>query len=757
MDLRDLADMVEEELARTHLLQMQNDLELTSGYYRSIIQSSDDAIIGKSLDGIITSWNPAAEKMFGYSAAEAIGQPALMLLDAENHQEERRILAEIAKCKAVESSDAVRRHKNGKLMNLAVTISPITNHKGVVLGASTIARDMSRSEEAESKLRDSESRIRAIVENVIDGIITIDSRGIVQSMNAAAEKIFAYDSSEVIGENVKMLMPETYSQEHDGYLSSYLKTGVKKIIGIGREVEGRRKDGTTFPMELAVSDMMIDGDYMFAGVVRDITERKKMERMKSEFVSTVSHELRTPLTSIRGALGLVLAKFSAQLPANALKMIEMANRNGERLTLLINDILDLEKIESGHLDFDFKLLDLAAIARSAVADNQGFAEQHGVQLLITDSLAAAPVLGDENRLLQVFANLISNAIKYSPEGGRVEVNVGMENSHILVSVRDYGDGIPFKFRDQIFQRFAQADSSDSREKGGTGLGLSICKAIMDRHQGSIDYRSTIGEGTEFSFTLPCTALAGGDDVFEPSSSSVLICENDPLMGSAISQSLKLKGITSDLAATAAEVEALLSKYHYRLVVLDLELPGLDDRAWLNRVRSSSSRTLPAAMIITGQAQEAEKKLAGSGIMIEQWIDKPVDEASLTHSVIRVLSRIKRPQILHVEDDRDIIQVTQHLMEGVADFTSAPSVFGARRLLAENHYDLAILDLDLMDGSGLDLLQELKCHCPVVIFSAQIPPQVALQADAALVKSMTTNEQLKLALHRLIHQQPVDSL
>lgn len=347
-----------------------------------------------------------------------------------------------------------------------------------------------------------EARIRAILDTVIDGIISIDARGHIQTANPAAEKIFGYGREEMLGRNVNMLMPEPYHSAHDGYLHSYLTTGRKKIIGIGREVTGRRKDGSTFPMDLAVSEMEVDGQRMFTGVVRDITERKRLERMKSEFVSTVSHELRTPLTSIRGAIGLVAAKYAETLPEKGRQMLEMAERNGERLTALINDLLDLEKIESGRMEFEFKPMDLVALARRAREDNDGYARSHDVRLRLATELVEAPVHGDELRLLQAFANLISNAVKYSPPAGEVEIAVTRREGGFRVAVRDHGPGIPEEFSSRIFQRFAQADSSDTREKGGTGLGLSITKVIVEKHGGHIDYSSRLGTGTEFFFDLP---------------------------------------------------------------------------------------------------------------------------------------------------------------------------------------------------------------------------------------------------------------
>ncbi|AHF04186.1 histidine kinase [Marichromatium purpuratum 984] len=362
--------------------------------------------------------------------------------------------------------------------------------------------DITARRRAEFALRDQSQHTQAILDNVIDGIVTAGPEGTVTSFNPAAERIFGYTAAEVVGGNLSMLMPEPYHSAHDGYMNHYLRTGDERVIGVTRELKGRRKDGTVFPMELAVSRIERGDRPFFIGMIRDITERKQLERMKSELISTVSHELRTPVTSIRGALGLVVGRYAEALPEKVRAMLEMAERNSARLTLLIDDILDLEKIASGRMHFDLHPTDLAALARQAVEANEGYARQLQVKLSGRLELERAPVVADDNRMLQVFANLISNAVKYSPRGGEVQIGLRRHGQGFRALVEDQGPGIPDSFKDHIFQRFAQADSSDTREKGGTGLGLSITKAILERHHGHIGYTSREGGGTTFYFDLP---------------------------------------------------------------------------------------------------------------------------------------------------------------------------------------------------------------------------------------------------------------
>ncbi|MCC4800871.1 PAS domain-containing sensor histidine kinase [Enterovibrio norvegicus] len=347
-----------------------------------------------------------------------------------------------------------------------------------------------------------QSQLLAIVDTVVDCIITIDIKGKIASFNPAAESLFGYRASDVIGQNVNILMPQKEASEHDQYLENYLQGSPAKIIGMGREVIAKRKDGSEFNADLSISEMFVSGEKRFTGVIRDITERKRHDQIKSEFIATVSHELRTPLTSIRGAIGLVLGKFADQIPEKSHRMLTMALRNCERLTLLINDILDIEKFESGKMTFNYSRINLNALIRRAIEDNEGFAKQHLVNLHFESHCDNAFVNADAMRLQQVMANLLSNAIKYSPSAGTVSVSLHEHSDDYRIDVTDHGPGIPTEFHAHIFERFSQADSTDTRRVGGTGLGLSISQAIVERHHGKLNFYSVPGEGATFYFTLP---------------------------------------------------------------------------------------------------------------------------------------------------------------------------------------------------------------------------------------------------------------
>lgn len=350
-------------------------------------------------------------------------------------------------------------------------------------------------------LRSSETLLTALLDNVLDGIITINEIGDIESFNKAAVKIFGYSEVEAIGQNIKILMPD-YHGEHDGCLRNFVTSGRKKIIGLKREVVGRRKDGSTFPVDITVSEMWQGQGRKFIGIVRDITERIKIERMKSEFVSTVSHELRTPLTSIHGSLGLLAGGVGGELPAQAKVLVDIAHKNSEWLILLVNDILDMEKIESGKMEFQPSPVKLMPLLKQALDDNRAYAGQFDVCYELEGELPEVMVNVDANRLMQALANLLSNAAKFSPAGDKVTVAATSNGKRVRVAVSDHGSGIPEAFLDRIFQKFAQADSSDTRKKGGTGLGLSITKAIVEQMGGSIGFDSQPDVLTTFFIEFP---------------------------------------------------------------------------------------------------------------------------------------------------------------------------------------------------------------------------------------------------------------
>lgn len=359
----------------------------------------------------------------------------------------------------------------------------------------------------QNELQESSDRLQAVFQNAADGIMLVDSQGLLEAINPAGLKIYGYAEDEIIGRGGLSFV----SPGQQALLQ--LAMSHEEFIQTGRihlEENRMRSDGSLFPAELSISEYKLSGQRKLLVIVRDITERRRVERIKSEFISTVSHELRTPLTAIRGALGLIGGGALGELPEKMLPLVKIAYKNSESLTRLINDLLDIEKVEAGMIDFMFELLPLDALLASAVADNQGFAHRYGVNIALENRTAELALKIDAGRFQQVMANLLSNACKYAPQGSTVRlVAMPVAADRVRIEVIDLGSGIPENFRDRIFQKFSQADSSDTRAKGGTGLGLAITKAIVKQMQGEIGYfHGEAGQdGTHFYVEFPACRIS----------------------------------------------------------------------------------------------------------------------------------------------------------------------------------------------------------------------------------------------------------
>lgn len=355
-----------------------------------------------------------------------------------------------------------------------------------------------------SELANSEQRFRQVVESAPVAMLMVDANGTIQMTNHATEQLFGYESATLIGHPVETLVPSDSRAVHHQARSVFAQKPTSRTMGENRRLFGQHRDGHTIPIEVGLNPLEIaDGLFILASII-DISKRLEIDRLKSEFIATVSHELRTPLTSIRGSLGLVAGGAFGALPDQVVHMTDVAVQNADRLIRLINDILDIEKIESGKMRYDIRAQDLAYLVSRAVEETNGFAKQLGVATVI-DNRSQQPLIAavDADRFTQVLTNLLSNALKFSPKGEQVTVCIeAADGDRVRIGVRDRGHGIPEEFNDRIFQKFAQADGSSTRKHAGTGLGLSISKAIVEHFDGRIWFESRLGEGTTFYVELP---------------------------------------------------------------------------------------------------------------------------------------------------------------------------------------------------------------------------------------------------------------
>ncbi len=348
----------------------------------------------------------------------------------------------------------------------------------------------------------SEEIFKIAIEVCPVGIVLIDSGGTIVLVNAEMERLFGYARDEMIGQAVDILVPANLRARH-AKLRGEFTAHPNNRMAAGRNLAARRKDGSEFPVEIGLKPIRADEGSLILGVIVDLSERNRVARLKDEFVATVSHELRTPLTSIAGALGLLVGSAGAKLPGSTIRLLTIAQANSQRLVRLVNGILDMEKIESGKVVFVLKRFEIRALVKQAIEGICGFANGYNVRIKLDAAPEVGEMLADPDWLVQIINNLLSNAIKFSPQGGEVVVGIKKRGGNVRISVRDHGKGIPDSFKPHVFEKFAQADNSDARQKGGTGLGLSIIKEIVTRLGGEVSFGDAPGGGTIFFVDLPC--------------------------------------------------------------------------------------------------------------------------------------------------------------------------------------------------------------------------------------------------------------
>lgn len=339
--------------------------------------------------------------------------------------------------------------------------------------------------------------LAAILENAAEAILVVTGSGGIEKANPAAAALFNYSLENLQQLQIADLVPSLSNLSGAALFSSVVEGGKEQIA--------RRSDGLSLNVELSVSPVDIKERLFFTFIIHDITERKKVEQLKAEFISTVSHELRTPLTSIKGALSVALSGGVGVLDQKMAQLLSIAATNTDRLSRLVNDILDIDKLEFGSANLNFEVHQVSLLLKQATEQHQSYAERYGVSLqleLPDESVTGLKARLDGDRFLQVMSNLISNAIKFSHRDHPVRICMTKEQNRIHIAVIDMGQGIPASFHQRVFTRFAQVDSSDTRKRDGSGLGLSITKALVDRMGGTIDYVSEVGKGTTFYITLP---------------------------------------------------------------------------------------------------------------------------------------------------------------------------------------------------------------------------------------------------------------
>jgi signal transduction histidine kinase/CheY-like chemotaxis protein len=465
-----------------------------------------------------------------------------------------------------------------------------------------------------------------------------------------------------------------------------------------------------------------------------LNHRSELDTLKDEFISTVSHELRTPLTSIRGALGLLSSGIIGDVDAKALNLLRIAVTNTDRLIRLINDILDLERMESGRAPLQIRRCSLRDLAQQAIDTMTPMADANTVHLALEPSTIAHVAYpealffdGDSDRILQVITNLLSNAIKFSPVASTIRIHTEATSDSILLKVVDEGRGIPPDKLDSIFDRFQQIEPSDARQKGGTGLGLAICRSIVQQHSGSIWAQRNLGLGSTLYVMLPRTTRAS-DGITAPAvvaprgEGAILVCDDDASIRTVVSEHLTRQGYTVIEAVSGEQALVLAAEHHVEAILLDLYMPGLSGWETLQRLRNNPITAKIPVVVLSVLSSTLRPQLTGDA---QGWVQKPFNENLLFAELGRVLHHGEGPAyVLLVEDDDDLASVLSASFQNAAvHIDHASSRQQAIRQCITRPPDLLILDLTLPDGDGFSLVDWLRQQptlrtLPLVVYSGR---------------------------------------
>ncbi|WP_263353602.1 PAS domain S-box protein [Acidicapsa acidisoli] len=630
--------------------------------------------------------------------------------------------------------------------------------------SSSLGQMLARSRE-QGRVEELHRTQEILLDTIEDGICGADRNGLASLVNPAAGRLLGASPAELTGASVHDLLHGSMPGGSRCGDDCVLLRALTRKLSASAEITVYRRDGKSFPAEFSLTPILEQGRYTGSVLsFRDISQRYALDRMKDEFVSTVSHELRTPLTSIRGALGLLSAGLLGTVSDKAANLLRIALSNSDRLVRLINDILDLERIQSGREPLTFRPIALSEIVRQAIDGMQPVADAANVQLIHDSNVVQ--VSADPDRMLQVITNLLSNAVKFSPEGATVSVTLREGSNSMTLSVIDQGRGIPADKLDSIFDRFQQVDASDSRQKGGSGLGLAICRTIVQQHGGRIWAERNNVRGSTFRVVLPLqphvTSTPTATPIDEPDRGRVLLADANLSTRPLVANQLRRQGYRVVETGTVEETLAALStgvdsehpdgvQGGIEAILVDISLDGLNGWEILPRLRMEPSAAgVPIVLLSVDHPNPSLPIPTGA----DGWVSQSPNDETLLNELARVLSSPgEKARILVVEDDVDLARVIGAVFakDGI-DVMLVHTRQAALDACVSFLPQLLVLDLSLPDGDGFNVVDWLRqhedlAHLPLVVYSArEIPPaersQLQLGPTHFLTKAKVQPQQLE---------------
>ena len=749
----------------------------------AIVESSNDAIIGKTLDGRITSWNRAASELFGYTAQEIVGRSVQLLIPADRRDEEMEILANIFDGKAVAPFETVRIAKDGRRIDLSISISPIRDGSGRIIGGSKIARDIGVQRQMVAALRESEARLRFALEVARIGDWDLDLRTGVMHRSVRHDHCFGYDQMQPEW-SITRFLEHVHPEDRQAVALSYRR-------GLLREEDWRAEFRVIWP-DASVHWLRIHGSTRYdtgdtnrmLGIVADLTEQKTAEearsraerlesdnrqileasRLKSQFLANMSHELRSPLNAIIGFSDLLSSDKFPVAAEQQRQFIGHIGTSGRHLLQLINDVLDLSKVEAGKFEFypePVNLQELFADMRNVLFS---LLQRKRLTLRVDVEPAVARVVIDAARLKQALFNYLSNAIKFSPDGAIISVNASAEGAHAFrVDVSDHGEGIAAEDLPRLFVEFQQLDSGYTRRHQGTGLGLALTQRLVRAQGGTVGVRSVPGQGSTFHLVLPRMpglpigspsdaakeSLAGG-----PASGNghILVVADHLRDGSRIAEALAHGGNRVDLAAPSHAVQQA-SANDYEGMIVDFTRTSRGGMEALARMRSAGNGTNPTVLGIT----LADPDAGTGGFAVADVLSKPLRAGEVILAMTRLgIVRRRDSSVVVIDDDAialDLMRVAlAELGIETLCFQEGGAALEAMRALRPS---AIVLDLLMPGMDGFEVLERLRRDVqlrdtPVFIWTSLVltDPEYDLLASSASAILRKGGGELESMLERL---------
>jgi two-component system CheB/CheR fusion protein len=631
-----LTDISALEQARSRLAQLS-----------AIVESSDDAIIGTSLDGIITSWNNGAYRLYGYTVEEAVGRHASFLYPAGRKDEIDSTLRQVRDGRSVERLETTRVRKDGSPVDVSVTYSPIRDSSNRLVGISAIARDITQLVRARQEVAEREERIRLLLDSTAEAIYGIDLTGACIFCNSACARLLGYeDPSVLIG---KQMHPLIHHSRIDG---TPFPPEQSPIFEAMRHREGThvdseviwRSDGTSFPAEYWSHPILRNNEVIGAVVTfLDVTERRRAEqelqdgvRRREQFLAMLSHELRNPLAAILSATRLL--ESAALADEACAEAAQVVSRQANHMARLLDDLLDVARITRGRIGLRTERLDLRDTARSAIEALGPFMAEHQTQLTIDICPDPVPVFGDAARLQQIQANLLSNASKYSPRGGHVHFELRREDGQAMIRVTDNGRGIEPDVLPRIFDLFVQGEQTIARSEGGLGIGLTLLRTLVELHHGRVEAHSDgAGRGSTFTVWLPVAAEAilgtPAEDARRDPVRTVAVVEDQVDARRMLQFLLEAQGVQVFAAENGLEGADLIERVHPDLALVDLGLPVMSGFDLARRIRKDAANSRTRLVALSGYGQDADVQ-AALDAGFDEHLTKPPDPGRLERLLAR---------------------------------------------------------------------------------------------------------------------------